>query len=117
MYVAPPIRRKEKLEAEKAEENAKSTAANKDAQDQEYFRYLTQVVQELEKDSHFKEKLANASEEDLKSGRIAEHVDLLEYNVRAKLDEVKRLEVEYQRDLLRKQKNHMAGSFYHCLNL
>merc|ERR1712142_124125 len=30
--------------------------------------------------------------------------------VRRKLDEVKRMEVEYQRDLIRKNKNHMAAA-------
>merc|ERR1719427_89476 len=79
------------------------------AQDQEYFRYLTQVVTELEKDPAFKAVLNNATEEDIKNGKIIEHMDLVNHGVRQKLDEVKRLEVEYQRDLVRKKKDHMVG--------
>merc|ERR1711973_685620 len=79
------------------------------AQDQEYFRYLTQVVQELEKDEKFREILNKTNEDDIKSGKLAEHIDLVGHNVRVKLDEVKRMEVEYQRELLRQQKDHMSG--------
>lgn len=31
------------------------------------------------------------------------------FNFRRKLDEIKRMEVEYQRDLLRQKKDHMSG--------
>merc|ERR1712080_550169 len=79
-------------------------------QDQEYFRYLTQVIQELEKDTNFKKVLNNTKEEDIKSGKIAEHIDLVGHDVRKKLDEVKKMEVEYQRELLRQQKHHMTGT-------
>jgi len=111
LYVAPPVdRRDAKAEKPMHEELYNTDNMTKDqAQDQEYFRYLTQVVTELEKDPAFKAVLNNATEEDIKNGRIIEHMDLVNHGVRQKLDEVKRMEVEYQRDLVRKKKEHMVG--------
>jgi len=107
LCVAPPVDREEK---QAKEDMYKTDNLTKDqAQDQEYFRYLTQVVGELEKDPEFKEKLNNATEDDIKSGKIADHMDLIGHKVREKLDEVKRMEVEYQRELLRQQKDHMLS--------
>lgn len=100
--VAPPVGNARKEEGDQA------TELNlQELQDQEYFRYLTQVVGELEKDPEFKAKLHNATEDDIKTGRIADGVAFLSLGVRRKLDEVKRLEIEYQRDLLRQNKDHM----------
>jgi len=107
LYVAPPVDREDKQMKEDMYKTDNLTADQ--AQDQEYFRYLTQVVGELEKDPEFKEKLNNATEDDIKSGKIADHIDLIGHNIRAKLDEVKRMEIEYQRELLRQSKDHMAG--------
>jgi len=107
LCVAPPVDREEK---QAKEDMYKTDNLTKDqAQDQEYFRYLTQVVGELEKDPEFKERLNNASEDDIKSGKIADHMDLIGHNVREKLDEIKRMEVEYQRELLRQKKDHMLN--------
>lgn len=107
LHIAPPVDREEK---QAKEEMYKTDNLTQDqAQDQEYFRYLTQVVGELEKDPDFKEKLNNATEDDIKSGKIADHLDFIGHNVREKLDEVKRMEVEYQRELLRQKKDHMIG--------
>ena len=52
------------------------------AQDQEYFRYLTQVVSELEKDDDFKNVLHNATEEEIRTGKIAEKMELVGHHVR-----------------------------------
>ena len=80
LYIAPPVEREEK---QAKEELYKTDNLTKDqAQDQEYFRYLTQIVGELEKDPDFKERLSNATEEDIKSGKIADHLDLIGHNVR-----------------------------------
>ena len=80
LYIAPPVDREEK----KAKEDLYKTdnLTHEQAQDQEYFRYLTQVVGELEKDPDFKEKLNNATEDDIKSGKIADHLDFIGHNVR-----------------------------------
>ena len=70
-YVAPPVE-KEKKEFQDSMRGNVDGLSHEQAQDQEYFRYLTQVVGELEKDEQFKSKLNNASEEDIKSGKIAD---------------------------------------------
>lgn len=107
-YVAPPVGKEKK----KFEDNMRGNTeglTKEQAQDQEYFRYLTQIVGELEKDPEFKEKLNNATEEDIRSGKIAEHFPAVGTSIRRKLDELKRMEVEYQRDLVRQRKDHMSG--------
>jgi len=107
-HVAPPVE-KEKKQFEDNMRGNTDGLSQEQAQDQEYFRYLTQVVGELEKDEKFKSKLNNASEDDIKSGKIADFFPEVDISIRRKLDEIKRMEVEYQRDLLRQKKDHMSG--------
>lgn len=107
--VAPPPKNRDKAELNDKWKYNTEGLSKEQAQDQEYFRYLTQVVSELEKDPEFKKKLSNASEEDIRSGKLADHIHIVDPSIRQKLDEVKRLEVEYQRDLLRQEKDHMQG--------
>ena len=76
----PPVKRKEAQEGDKTDDTTGMT--KEQLQDQEYFRYLTQIVSELEKDPKFKEKLHNASEEDIRTGKIAEGINLLAHGVR-----------------------------------
>merc|ERR1711973_656012 len=111
LYIAPPVDRKAAEQKPPVPDDLFNTdyMTKDQAQDQEYFRYLTQVVTELEKDAAFKAVLNNATEDDIKSGKIVEHMDLVNRGVRQKLDEVKRMEIEYQRDLVRKEKDHMVG--------
>jgi len=106
---APPPKEREQAEQNDKWKYNTEGLSKEQAQDQEYFRYLTQIVSELEKDPDFKEVLHNATEEDIRSGKIADNIHLVGHHIRQKLDEVKRLEVEYQRDLLRQQKDHMTG--------
>lgn len=63
-------------------------------QDLEYSRYLKEVVSVLESDPKFKQMIENASVDDIKSGKIATHLDLVSHNVRSQLDELKRKEIE-----------------------
>lgn len=118
--VAPPPRKRDKEEPKKEEPKAeekkegddtvsKADQTKHEQQDSEYFRYLTQVVSELEKDEEFKAKLHNASEDDIRSGKIAEGLNFVSHDIRTKLDEIKRQEVEYQKDLIRQKKDHMTG--------
>jgi len=107
-HVAPPVE-KQKKEFEDNMRGNTDGLSHEQAQDQEYFRYLTQIVGELEKDAKFKAKLNNASEDDIKSGKIADFFPEVDVSIRRKLDEIKRMEVEYQRDLVRQKKDHMAG--------
>ncbi|KAM9394215.1 nucleobindin-1 [Pholidichthys leucotaenia] len=66
-----------------------------------YDRYLREVIEVLETDPHFREKLQTANTEDIKSGRLSKELDLVGHHVRTRLDELKRQEVSRLRMLLR----------------
>jgi len=65
----------------------------------EYERYLKQTVELLGGDANFQRKIQNATEEDIKSGRIAEHLGVVSGGIRSKLNEAKRIEIERLTDL------------------
>ncbi|KAL7044745.1 hypothetical protein ACKWTF_002039 [Chironomus riparius] len=65
----------------------------------EYERYLKEVVSLLESDTEFRKKLDSANEADIRSGKIAQELELVDHNVRTKLDELKRSELERLRGL------------------
>lgn len=67
----------------------------------EYERYLKEVVGLLESDKEFRKKLDSASEADIRSGKIAQELELVDHNVRSKLDELKRSELDRLRGLAR----------------
>lgn len=67
----------------------------------EYERYLKEIVGLLESDPEFRKKLDAASEADIRSGKIAQELELVDHNVRNKLDELKRNELERLRNLAR----------------
>jgi hypothetical protein len=62
--------------------------------DVEYARYLKEVVLALEEDHAFKKKLENTSDAEIRSGKVADHLEMVNHNVRSKLDEIKRREIE-----------------------
>ncbi|XP_063045354.1 nucleobindin-1 isoform X2 [Engraulis encrasicolus] len=66
-----------------------------------YDRYLREVIEVLETDPHFREKLQTANTEDIKSGRLSKELDLVGHHVRTRLDELKRQEVSRLRMLLK----------------
>ncbi|XP_038237506.1 nucleobindin-1 [Dermochelys coriacea] len=66
-----------------------------------YHRYLQEVINVLETDSHFREKLQAANAEDIKSGKLSKELDFVSHHVRTKLDELKRQEVSRLRMLLK----------------
>ncbi|XP_038151211.1 nucleobindin-1 isoform X2 [Cyprinodon tularosa] len=66
-----------------------------------YDRYLREVIDVLETDPHFREKLQTANTEDIKNGRLSKELDLVGHHVRTRLDELKRQEVSRLRMLLR----------------
>ncbi|CAF0785461.1 unnamed protein product [Adineta ricciae] len=66
----------------------------------EYGRYLKEVVEILESDPNFKRKLEKASADDIKSGNIAEHLSLVQHNIRSQLDEAKQREMARLRQLI-----------------
>uniref|UniRef100_A0A671PC88 Nucleobindin-2-like n=1 Tax=Sinocyclocheilus anshuiensis TaxID=1608454 RepID=A0A671PC88_9TELE len=73
-----------------------------------YDRYLREVIDFLEKDPHFREKLHNTDMEDIKQGKLAKELDFVSHHVRTKLDELKRQEVNRLRTLI-KVKQDMNG--------
>jgi len=98
--VAPPVieKKEEKKEEEKEDRNARFEDMGI-----EYNRYLVQVVEALESDPDFRKKLENATSEDIQSGNIALELDFVGHNVRTKLDELKRIELERLRKLARQE--------------
>ncbi|XP_055324391.1 nucleobindin-2 isoform X2 [Sitodiplosis mosellana] len=60
----------------------------------EYERYLKEVVNALETDPEFRKKLDNATDVDIRSGKIANELEHVNHHVRSKLDEIKRREIE-----------------------
>lgn len=66
----------------------------------EYHKYLREIVNVLETDGAFKKLIENASVDDIKSGKIANNLKFVERNVRTKLDELKRKEIERLRTLI-----------------
>uniref|UniRef100_A0A2K6GA17 NUCB1-like N-terminal domain-containing protein n=1 Tax=Propithecus coquereli TaxID=379532 RepID=A0A2K6GA17_PROCO len=66
-----------------------------------YDEYLKQVIDVLETDRHFREKLQKADVEEIKSGRLSKELDLVSHHVRTKFDELKRQEVGRLRMLIK----------------
>nr|XP_036882901.1 nucleobindin-2 [Manis javanica] len=82
-----------------------------------YDEYLKQVIDVLETDSHFREKLQKADIEEIKSGRLSKELDLVSHHVRTKLDELKRQEVARLRMLIKAKLDSLqdTGIDHHAL--
>nr|CAG4651227.1 EOG090X0B17 [Simocephalus serrulatus]SVE94424.1 EOG090X0B17 [Simocephalus serrulatus] len=65
----------------------------------EYNRYLQEVVQLLESDVDFRQKLEKSDPEDIRTGKVAKELEYVNHHVRNKLDELKRQEMERLRHL------------------
>jgi len=65
----------------------------------EYNRYLQEVVQLLESDDSFRQKLEKSAPEDIRNGKVAKELEYVNHHVRNKLDELKRQEMERLRHL------------------
>ncbi|KAG9330251.1 hypothetical protein JZ751_026013 [Albula glossodonta] len=74
-----------------------------------YDRYLREVIDFLEKDQHFREKLHNTDMEDIKQGKLAKELDFVSHHVRTKLDELKRQEVSRLRTLIKAKQDLEGG--------
>uniref|UniRef100_A0A3B4WJ15 Nucleobindin 2 n=1 Tax=Seriola lalandi dorsalis TaxID=1841481 RepID=A0A3B4WJ15_SERLL len=75
-----------------------------------YDRYLREVIEYLEKDPHFKEKLKNANMDDIKQGKLSKELDFVHHNFRTKLDELKREEMSRLRMLLKAKNDIQEGN-------
>ncbi|XP_063145472.1 nucleobindin-2 [Candoia aspera] len=87
----------------KVQEEEKGDSAKVDNSDTGlyYDAYLRQVIDVLETDKHFREKLQTADIEEIKSGKFSKELDLVSHHVRTKLDELKRQEVGRLRMLIK----------------
>lgn len=74
-----------------------------------YDRYLREVIDVLETDQHFREKLQNTDMEDIKAGKLAKELDFVSHNVRTRLDEMKRQEVNRLRSLIKAKQDVETG--------
>ncbi|XP_029495365.1 nucleobindin-2-like isoform X2 [Oncorhynchus nerka] len=75
-----------------------------------YDRYLREVIDFLEKDQHFREKLHNTDMEDIKMGKLAKELDFVGHHVRTQLDELKRQEVSRLRTLIKAKQDIEGGN-------
>lgn len=82
-----------------------------------YDRYLREVIDVLETDKHFREKLQTADLDDIKSGKLAGELDLVSHQVRTKLDELKRQEVARLRMLLKAKMDSTEDNGINHMNL
>ncbi|XP_055335346.1 nucleobindin-2-like [Paramacrobiotus metropolitanus] len=69
----------------------------------EYDRYLKEIVNILEADPAFRKKMESADPEHFKTGEIANELNFVSHNLRSKLDEVKRQELNRLRALVKEQ--------------
>ncbi|XP_072242460.1 nucleobindin-2-like [Leuresthes tenuis] len=75
-----------------------------------YDRYLREVIEFLEKDPHFREKLKNANMDDIKQGKLSKELDFVHRNFRTKLDELKREEMSRLRMLIKAKHDIQEGN-------
>ncbi|KAK9499998.1 hypothetical protein O3M35_002918 [Rhynocoris fuscipes] len=120
--VAPPTKQKEPGQGN--HDNSSNSESNPKSLDDlgvEYSRYLKEVVEALESDAEFRKKLELAEEADFRNGKVAAELEYVNHNVRTKLDELKRTELQRLKQLvkesekLEKRKSHheIAGHIDH----
>ncbi|XP_014669982.1 PREDICTED: nucleobindin-2-like, partial [Priapulus caudatus] len=106
--VCPPVdKNSKKSEEDKKKENG--TTDNNDIDLLEYDRYLKEIIGALEEDGDFKKKLESADFNDVQSGKIANELQFVNHNVRTKLDEIKRREMERLRQTTKKMLQKKEG--------
>ncbi|KAJ1131694.1 hypothetical protein NDU88_010028 [Pleurodeles waltl] len=101
LTVAVPIERSQKKEEEPPPE-APDTGLY-------YDRYLREVIDVLETDGHFREKLQSANADDIKNGKLSKELDFVSHHVRTRLDELKRQEVSRLRMLIKAKMDNNEG--------
>ncbi|KAK7170633.1 hypothetical protein R3I94_000736 [Phoxinus phoxinus] len=99
----------DKTKVKLPEETAKESPQSVDT-GLHYDRYLREVIDFLEKDQHFREKLHNTDMEDIKQGKLAKELDFVSHHVRTKLDELKRQEVSRLRTLIKAKQDIEGGN-------
>ncbi|XP_076764305.1 nucleobindin 1 isoform X2 [Xylocopa sonorina] len=100
LTVAPPVNQKSQNEEGDSDNDARRMEEVAEIQ---YRRYLMEVVQVLESDPEFRAKLEKADDADIRTGKIADQLQFVNHNVRSRLDEIKREELERLRHLATKE--------------
>ncbi|TMS36727.1 hypothetical protein L596_003823 [Steinernema carpocapsae] len=106
--VAPPPKRPPAAEsvqqqAEEQHQQEQPTDQQRPLYEFAYSRYLEQVVKVLESDPKFAERLKQMPEQDIKAGKIADHIDDLGPDVFDQLTKAKLAEIERLRKSITKQ--------------
>lgn len=94
--VGPPVDKRKKEDPGKGDGNKVDAPIDYGL---EYSRYLQEVVQTLEQDREFSEKLKNVNLDDIRSGNVAHELQFVNHDVRNQLDELKRIEMDRLRKL------------------
>lgn len=103
--VGPPVDKRKKPE-EPAKQN---TVEEPPDFGLEYSRYLQEVVQTLEGDPDFSSKLKAVNIDDIRSGNVAHELEFVKHDVRNRLDELKRIELDRLRKLTVQAKERELG--------
>ncbi|KAE9550285.1 hypothetical protein FO519_006499 [Halicephalobus sp. NKZ332] len=108
VVVAPPPNR-QGAEVPKPDPRVESSTA-KPLYQFAYSKYLETVVQILENEPKFTEKLRGMSEVDIKSGKVADHIDDLDQNIFDELTKAKIAEIDRLREEIGKQIEKEGGA-------
>ena len=87
--------------AENSDKNSRKQGAHLKDGGVEYQRYLEEVHEVLRSDPEFMQKIKDVDVKKLKDGSIADELMVTNYNLRTKLDNVKRKEIDRLRKLAR----------------
>ncbi|XP_074661009.1 nucleobindin-2-like isoform X3 [Tubulanus polymorphus] len=68
-----------------------------------YSRYLKEIQTALESDPEFRKRMENTTYESIQKGDIAQHLEFVSHEVRTKLDEIKRTEINRLREIAKYQ--------------
>lgn len=99
----PVVTQPPKKEEKKEEDHSQDSNVEPLENVIEYNKYLQEVVKILESDPSFREKLDKAEESDIRTGKIAQELEYVNHNVRSRLDELKRIELQRLRELATRQ--------------
>ncbi|XP_074661013.1 nucleobindin-2-like isoform X7 [Tubulanus polymorphus] len=74
-----------------------------------YSRYLKEIQTALESDPEFRKRMENTTYESIQKGDIAQHLEFVSHEVRTKLDEIKRTEINRLREIAKYQLQLVKG--------
>ncbi|XP_052067480.1 nucleobindin-2-like isoform X2 [Mytilus californianus] len=118
--VCPPVKPDAKPEEGGSDTQDELPVLETDTEDTglEYDRYLKEVVMALEEDPDFRKKLEETNATDIKNGKISMHLEMVAHNIRERLDEIKRREVDRLRILAREKMKTMNGmDVFHYISI